>query len=63
MILRTHLPQVLQNQNALSESVAEKNLTEKIAVLSAQLAASQSNQTAAIIAAIQANKATPTTSA
>ena len=50
-------------QNALSASVAEKNLTEKIAVLSAQLAASQSNQTAAIIAAIQANKATPTTSA
>ena len=48
-------------QNALAASIAEKGLTEKIAVLSAQLAASQSNQTAAIIAAIQANKATPTT--
>lgn len=50
-------------QNALAASVAEKNLTEKLTMLSAQLAASQSNQTAAIIAAIQANKATPTTSA
>ena len=48
-------------QNALAASVAEKNLTEKLTMLSAQLAASQSNQTAAIIAAIQANK--PTTSA